>query len=82
MVRDHQRALDLLRPAAAPLRHTLQCVARHRLQPLQAHFQLANTLARMDKTDEARSIVDEVYPVALRVLGPDHFLTRSVATAL
>ena len=44
---------------------------------LRAECCLANTLVRSGHVDEARAILDRVLPVAARVLGPAHHVTRA-----
>mmetsp|Transcript_4544 Transcript_4544/g.13427 ORF Transcript_4544/g.13427 Transcript_4544/m.13427 type:complete len:182 (+) Transcript_4544:608-1153(+) len=67
-------AVLLQRRALAGLRRAL---GETHLRTFEAHLQLAQTLARTTTgVNEAREIVDRVHPVARRVLGPEHGVTR------
>jgi len=78
-----QRLLGMYSEAAVLQRRRLAATRRLRgenhLDTLEAHYQLAVTLAEQKENEEARNeargIVNRIMPVAQRVLGPDHHLT-------
>jgi len=45
------------------------------LETLECNVALAKTLVCQNKVDEARELHRQVLPVALRVLGPHHFVS-------
>ena len=49
------------------------------MRTLEAQWQLADVLVDQRSKDEAREIRDAVLPLARRVLGPSHGVTRYLA---